>query len=83
MGQLQERCVVDGSGKRVEVLAGAAEFEKILEKLESIRAYDTVKAANDESGPLDKTFQRSGKSGSELCTTCTAPSSRRDSQASR
>ena len=56
MGQFKERNVVDDSGKRVEVLVGVAEFEKILEELEeleSIRAYDAAKAANDESIPLD------------------------------
>ena len=60
MGQFKERYVVDDSGKRVEVLVGVAEFEKILEELEeleSIRAYDAAKAANDESIPLDQAFR--------------------------
>ena len=60
MGQFKERYVVDDSGKRVEVLVGVAEFEKILEELEeleSIRAYDAAKAANDDSIPLDQAFR--------------------------
>ena len=60
MGQFNERYVVDDSGKRVEVLVGVAEFEKILEELEeleSMRAYDAAKAANDESIPLDQAFR--------------------------
>ena len=48
---LMERFVVDGTGARVGVLLDIDEYRKLmdaLEELESIKAYDEVKASGDE-----------------------------------
>ena len=45
------------SGKRVDVVVGVAEFEKILEELESIRACYGAKAANDDLTPPDQAYR--------------------------
>ena len=49
MGAFNERYVVDDGGKRLAVMLDIDQFKRILEELESIRAYDTAKAHNGES----------------------------------
>ena len=62
--------LVDESGKRVGVVLGIEEYERMLEELEEledIRAYDEAKAAiekgEDEAIPLDQAMReiREGK----------------------
>jgi hypothetical protein len=51
MTRYKERYLVDESGKRIGVFLDIADYEKILEELEeleSIRAFDNAKAADDE-----------------------------------
>lgn len=53
----KERYVVDENGQRVGVLLDMVDFRQILEaleELESISAYDTAKAADDEAVPFDQ-----------------------------
>ena len=52
--------VVDEKGKRIEVILDIAAYETILdelEDLESVRAYDAAKAADDEVVPIEQAFQ--------------------------
>jgi hypothetical protein len=56
----QEQFVTDPSGRRVGVLLDIREYERMLaelEELESIRAYDSAKAAGDEAVPFDRAIQ--------------------------
>lgn len=51
MTRYKERYLVDESGKRIGVFLDIADYQKILEELEeleSIRAFDNAKAADDE-----------------------------------
>lgn len=51
MTRYKERYLIDESGNRIGVFLDIADYEKILEELEeleSIRAFDNAKAANDE-----------------------------------
>ncbi|MFB2835827.1 GUN4 domain-containing protein [Floridanema evergladense] len=51
MTRYKERYLVDESGKRIGVFLDIADYQKILEELEeleSIRAFDKAKAADDE-----------------------------------
>ena len=57
MFQFNEGYLVNENGERVGVLLDIEEYRKILaqlEELESIRAYDTAKAAKDEAIPFDQ-----------------------------
>ena len=52
--------IVDEGGKRVGVLLGLEEYQKILaelEELESIRAFDAAKASKDEAIPFDQAIR--------------------------
>jgi hypothetical protein len=52
-----ERFIKDRKGRKVSVVLPIEDFRKIqkdLEELESIRAYDAVKASNDKIIPLDQ-----------------------------
>ena len=47
----------DERGEKIKVVIGIDEYERILaqlEELESIRAYDDAKAADDEAIPFDQ-----------------------------
>lgn len=51
MTPYKERYLVDESGKRIGVFLDIADYQKLLEELEeleSIRAFDNAKAADDE-----------------------------------
>ena len=52
MAAIRERYVVDEAGARVSVLLDVEDYRRLLaelEELESLRAYDAAKAAEDES----------------------------------
>jgi PHD/YefM family antitoxin component YafN of YafNO toxin-antitoxin module len=54
---IRERYVVDENGTRVSVLLDMEDYRRLLEELEeleSIRAYDTAKAARDEAIPFEQ-----------------------------
>jgi hypothetical protein len=56
-----EQYVTDPTGKRIGVLLDINEYERILadlEELESIRAYDAAKAADDEAVPFIEAVQQ-------------------------
>ncbi len=60
MSQFNEKYLVDDTGERVGVLLDIDQYQRILEELEeleSVRAYDAAKAAQDESGPLDQAIK--------------------------
>ncbi len=60
MSQFNEKYLVDDTGERVGVLLDIDQYQKILEELEeleSVRAYDAAKAAQDESVPLDQAIK--------------------------
>ncbi len=60
MSQFNEKYLVDDTGERVGVLLDIDQFQRILEELEeleSVRAYDAAKAAQDESVPLDQAIK--------------------------
>ncbi|MGE0545187.1 MAG: hypothetical protein AB7R89_33935 [Dehalococcoidia bacterium] len=46
--------VVDENGKRIAVLLEIAEYERLPEELDAVRAYDAAKAAGDEFIPLEQ-----------------------------
>jgi hypothetical protein len=53
----KEQFVVDGDGKRTAVLLDVQYYQRLLaalEEIESIRAYDEAKAANDEAIPFSQ-----------------------------
>ena len=55
MSANKEQFVVDESGNRTAVLLGIERYSELLEaqeELESIRAFDEAKAANDEAIPF-------------------------------
>jgi len=57
MSDLNERYIVDEHGTRVGVLVDVDRYRKLLdafEELESIRAFDEAKAANDEAIPFEQ-----------------------------
>lgn len=54
---LQERFVVDESGRRVSVLLDIEAYHRLLEELEeleALRAYDAAKASGDEAIPFEQ-----------------------------
>ena len=56
----KEKYVVDKDGNRVSVVLDIEQFKKILEdleELESIRAYDAAKTADDESIPFEQAVE--------------------------
>ncbi len=60
MSQFNEKYLVDDAGERVGVLLDIDQYQRILaelEELESVRAYDAAKAAQDESVPLDQAIK--------------------------
>ncbi len=60
MSQFNEKYLVDDTGERVGVLLDIDQYQRILEELEeleSVRAYDAAKAAQDESVPLDQAIK--------------------------
>jgi hypothetical protein len=53
----RERYVIDEMGNRIAVLLDMEDYRKLLEELEeldSIRAYDAAKAANDQALPFEQ-----------------------------
>lgn len=57
MTSLNGKYLVDEKGERIGVLLSIDEYQRLLaelEKLESIRAYDAVKASKDEAIPFDQ-----------------------------
>ena len=57
MPTAKERYVVDKKGKRVGVLLGIRDYEKLLadtEELASIRAYDRAKRSGDDTIPFEE-----------------------------
>ena len=64
--QIKEKYVVDGNGQRVAVMLDIAEYEEILrelEELESVRAFDAAKAAQDKAVPLEKALKEIEEGG--------------------
>lgn len=54
---LNERFVVDESGRRLSVLLDLEIYHKLLEELEeldTLRAYDEAKASGDEAIPFEQ-----------------------------
>jgi hypothetical protein len=49
MSKFKENYVVDGQGNPIGVVLDIADYRKLLEELESIRAYDAAKASGDET----------------------------------
>jgi PHD/YefM family antitoxin component YafN of YafNO toxin-antitoxin module len=57
MGAIKERYIVDENGKRVGVVLDMKDYRRLLEEveeLESIRAYDSAKASDDEVMPFQQ-----------------------------
>jgi hypothetical protein len=56
----KEKFVLDEKGNRVSVVLDIEDYERMLqdlEELESIRAYDAAKAAEDEAIPFDQAVE--------------------------
>jgi hypothetical protein len=56
MKSFNERFVVDEQGRRVGVLLGIDEYERVLdelEELESLRAFDAAKGSGDQAIPFE------------------------------
>ncbi len=54
MEPVHPQYVVDEQQRRTAVLVPAAEWERILEELDDIRAYDKAKAGPQESIPFEQ-----------------------------
>jgi hypothetical protein len=54
MLKLKERYVVDDQGNRISVVLDIADYQKLLEELEDVRAYDAAKASGDQPIPLEQ-----------------------------
>jgi hypothetical protein len=54
MGKFKENYVVDEQGNPIGVVLDIADYRKLLEELESIRAYDAAKASGDEAVPFEQ-----------------------------
>jgi PHD/YefM family antitoxin component YafN of YafNO toxin-antitoxin module len=57
MGKFKENFVIDDKGKQIGVILDIDEYRKLLEEieeLESIRAYDAAKDAQDEAIPFEQ-----------------------------
>ena len=54
MRKIHERFVTDRAGRRTGVLLDMEDYEKLLQELESLKAYDAAKASGDEAIPLDQ-----------------------------
>ena len=57
MIKLKERYVVDEKGNRVGVLLDLEDYQKLLEELESIRAYDAAKSSGDKDIPFEQAVE--------------------------
>ena len=54
MPTVNEGYVVDENGARVGVILPIEEYRKLMEELESIRAYDAAKSSGDEAIPFEQ-----------------------------
>lgn len=54
MPTVNEGYVVDEDGARVGVILPIEDYRKLLEELESIRAYDAAKSSGDEVIPFEQ-----------------------------
>ena len=54
MPTVNEGYVVDENGDRVGVILPIEEYRKLMEELESSRAYDAAKSSGDEAIPFDQ-----------------------------
>lgn len=57
---LSKRFIVDEQGNRVSVVLGIEDYQSMLEdleELESIRAYDAAKSADDEAIPFEQAVE--------------------------
>ena len=60
MSANKEQFIVDESGNKTGVVLGIERYSELIEaqeELESIRAYDLAKAANDESIPFAEAIE--------------------------
>ena len=57
MGQFHEKYLIDENGQRVGVLIDIPEYQRILEELESMRAYDAAKTSGDKSIPFEEALR--------------------------
>jgi len=55
--KLKERYVVDEKGNRVGVLLDLEDYQKLLEELESIRAYDAAKSSGNKAIPFEQAVE--------------------------
>jgi hypothetical protein len=53
MVKIRERYVADRNGQKTAILLDVNDYRKLLEELDSIRAYDAAKASGDEAVPFD------------------------------
>ncbi len=54
MATVNEGYVVDEDGARVGVILPIEDYRKLLEELESIRAYDAAQSSGDEVIPFEQ-----------------------------
>jgi hypothetical protein len=50
----KEKYVTDQKGNRIGVLLDITDYEKLLEELDAIRAYDTAKLSDEEEIPFEQ-----------------------------
>jgi hypothetical protein len=50
----KEKYVIDEKGNRIGVLLDIADYEKLLEELDAIRAYDKAKLSDEEEIPFEQ-----------------------------
>ena len=52
--EIKEQYIVDKKGNRVGILLAIEDYQRILEELETIRAFDAAKKSNDEIIPFEQ-----------------------------
>ena len=57
MVNAKEKYVTDDQGNRIAVLLEVEEYRRLLEELESIRAYDTAVAVREDAIPFEKAVE--------------------------
>jgi len=63
MESTKEKFIVDGSGKKLEVILSINEYDRLLaeiEEKEEIKAYDNAKSSDDELIPFDIAMKEIG-----------------------
>ena len=57
MLSVKEQYIIDENGQRVSVVLEIGAYQKLLEELESLRAYDQAKTQDDAAIPFEQAVE--------------------------